>query len=87
MIDEKIVKFFEGVLSKTKAGKIQWEPTAQETTFLAAIGGEFTLAVSAWCDPLPGSTPRHGACRRKSSTVCFGPTRPDGQGTGKSDRS
>ena len=47
MVDEKIVKFFEGVLSKTRAGRIPWEPTVQETNFIAAIGGQFTLSVSA----------------------------------------
>jgi hypothetical protein len=57
MADEKIVKFFEGVLSKTRTGRIPWEPTAQESNFIAAIGGEFTLSVSAWTEPIPGSTP------------------------------
>ena len=47
MVDEKIIKFFEGVLSKTKEGKIPWEPTAQESNFIAAVGGQFTLSISA----------------------------------------
>jgi hypothetical protein len=47
MVDEKLIKFFEGVLSKTKEGKIPWEPTAQESNFIAAIGGQFTLSISA----------------------------------------
>jgi len=51
MVDEKIVKFFEGVLSKTKAGRILWEPTALEVRFIAAIGGEFSLSVSGWAEP------------------------------------
>jgi hypothetical protein len=46
MVDEKLIKFFEGVLSKTKDGKIPWEPTAQESNFIAAIGGQFTLSIS-----------------------------------------
>ncbi|MGO4881389.1 MAG: hypothetical protein ACLP59_11265 [Bryobacteraceae bacterium] len=46
MVDEKIIKFFEGVLSKTREGRIPWEPTAQESNFIAAIGGEFTLSIS-----------------------------------------
>jgi hypothetical protein len=46
MVDEKIIKFFEGVLSKTKDGKIAWGPTAQESNFIAAIGGQFSLSVS-----------------------------------------
>jgi hypothetical protein len=47
MIDLKIIKFFEDVLSKTKDSRIQWEPTAQESNFIAAIGGQFTLSISA----------------------------------------
>jgi hypothetical protein len=47
MVDEKLIKFFEGVLSKTKQGKIPWEPTAQESNFIAAVGGQFTLSISA----------------------------------------
>jgi hypothetical protein len=46
MVDEKIIKFFEGVLSKTREGRIPWEPTAQESNFIAAIGGQFTLSIS-----------------------------------------
>jgi hypothetical protein len=52
MKDEKMVKFFEGVLSKTKAGKIPWEPTAQEVRFIAAIGGEFSLSISGPEEPV-----------------------------------
>lgn len=48
MADERIVRFLEGVLSKTKAGRVPWEPTAQEATFIAAIGGQFTLSVCDW---------------------------------------
>jgi hypothetical protein len=51
MVDEKIIKFFEGVLSKTREGRIPWEPTAQESNFIAAIGGQFTLSISAQPEP------------------------------------
>ena len=51
MADEQIFKLFEGVLRKTRAGKIPWHPTAEESTFMAAIGGQFTLSVSAWAAP------------------------------------
>ena len=47
MMDEKLIKFFEGVLSKTREGKIPWEPTAQESNFIAAIGGRFTLSIDS----------------------------------------
>ncbi|MGA2741708.1 MAG: hypothetical protein ABSG65_30260 [Bryobacteraceae bacterium] len=50
MVDEKLIKFFEGVLSKTKEGKIPWEPTAQESNFIAAIGGQFSLSISSQAD-------------------------------------
>ena len=53
MIDLKIIKFFEDVPSKTKEGKIPWEPTAQESNFIAPIGGQFPLAVSSWEEPVP----------------------------------
>ena len=48
IVDEQVLKLFEGVLSKTRAGKIPWQPTAEESTFLAAVGGQFTLFISAW---------------------------------------
>jgi hypothetical protein len=48
MADERIRNFFQGVLSKTRAGKIPWEPTAEESNFIAAIGGKFTLSIRAW---------------------------------------
>jgi hypothetical protein len=51
MVDQQILKLFEEVLSKTRAGKIAWHPTAEESTFMAAIGGQFTLSVSAWTEP------------------------------------
>jgi hypothetical protein len=57
MADEKIVEFFEGVLSKTRKGRISWEPTVQDSNFIAAFGGGFGLSISAWTEPSPGSTP------------------------------
>ena len=56
MVDEQILKVFEGVLSKTRAGKIAWHATAEESTFMAAIGGQVTLSVSVWTErasPIP----------------------------------
>lgn len=57
MVDAKIVEFFQGVVSKTRAGKIPWEPTAQEAKFIAAIGGQFTLAVLSWGESVPDGGP------------------------------
>ncbi|SRR5713101_4920247 len=48
MQDAKAVKFFEEVLSKTRGGKIRWEPTAIESNYIAAVGGHFTLSVAEY---------------------------------------
>ena len=45
MEDTKAIEFFQGVLSKTRAGRIRWQPTAEDRAFIAAIGGQFTLSV------------------------------------------
>jgi len=47
MEDTKAKAFFEGVLSKTRAGRIRWQPTAEESDYIAAIGGQFTLSISS----------------------------------------
>ena len=46
MEDHKVKEFFEGVLSKTRAGRIRWQPTAEESEYIAVIGGQFTLSVA-----------------------------------------
>ena len=48
MEDSKAVKFFDEVLSKTKDGKIRWQPTATDCDFIAAVGGHFTLSISEY---------------------------------------
>jgi hypothetical protein len=45
MEDTKAIEFFQGVLSKTRAGRIRWQPTAEDEIYIAAIGGQFTLSV------------------------------------------
>ncbi len=35
----------EALIEKTKAGKINWEATAAENTFIATLGGDTTLRV------------------------------------------
>jgi len=57
MQDDKAVKFFEEVLSKTRAGKIRWEPTADESDYIAAIGGHFTLSISEGQNPYQTTYP------------------------------
>ena len=51
MEDAKAIEFFEGVLSKTRAGRIRWQQTAEEAEYIAVIGGQFTLSISSY--PLP----------------------------------
>ena len=53
MEDTKAKEFFEGVLSKTRAGRIHWQPTAEDSEYIAAIGGQFTLSVSQYDDQFP----------------------------------
>jgi hypothetical protein len=50
MEDTKAIEFFQGVLSKTMAGRIRWQPTAEDSYYIAAIGGQFTLAISQYQD-------------------------------------
>src|ERR1017187_2408337 len=55
MDDQQTVKFFDGVLSKTRAGRIPWKATAAESNFIAAIGGQYVLSVSAYDVEAPGA--------------------------------
>jgi Tol biopolymer transport system component len=50
MEDTKAKEFFEGVLAKTRAGRIRWQPTAEDSEYIAAIGGQFTLSVRQYFD-------------------------------------
>jgi len=57
MVDEQILKLFEGVLSKTRGAEIAGHPTADESTFMAAIGGHFILSVSAQAERISAFMP------------------------------
>ena len=48
MEDTKAIAFFQGVLSKTREGRVRWQATADESEYIAAIGGQFTLSVSEY---------------------------------------
>ena len=62
MADEQTIKFLNGVLSKTREGRIPWKPTAEESNFIAAIGGQYVLSVSAFDEQDSwGNTGRHYA--------------------------
>jgi hypothetical protein len=34
------------ILEKTKAGKLNWQPTARDDTFIVSVGGETTLQLT-----------------------------------------
>src|SRR5712692_10105916 len=51
MDNTKAIDFFQGVLSKTRAGRIRWQPTAEDEEYIAAIGGQFTLSISQFVEP------------------------------------
>lgn len=36
----------EGLLAKTRDGRLHWEPTADENTFIASVGGNTTLKLT-----------------------------------------
>ncbi|MBM3776355.1 MAG: hypothetical protein FJW37_14515 [Acidobacteria bacterium] len=42
----KAASFFQEILLKTNQGRIKWEPTAHEGTFVTSIGGEFTVRIA-----------------------------------------
>ncbi len=46
MADEKTIRFFEELLQKTRTRRLRWEPTANATVFVVAIGGQFTALIS-----------------------------------------
>jgi hypothetical protein len=45
MQDPKGLELFQEVLSKTKAGRIKWQPAASESEYFAVLPGGFTLTV------------------------------------------
>jgi hypothetical protein len=52
MDDSKARELFQQVLHKTKAGRIQWTPTANEFEFLTVLPGGFSLRVSKTYDEI-----------------------------------
>lgn len=46
MQDPKALQLFREVLAKTKAGRVRWEPTANETEFFSVLPSGSTLLVS-----------------------------------------
>jgi hypothetical protein len=54
MEDRKAAALLQEVKEKTRAHRIDWEPTAKEDVFVAAIGGKFTLTISSHAYLAPG---------------------------------
>jgi hypothetical protein len=46
MADAKEEQFYLEVLNKTMVGRIRWEKTAEEQTYIASMGGKFTLSIT-----------------------------------------
>src|SRR2546423_1624241 len=46
MEDQKAVALFQEILEKTRSGRIKWEPTADEDSFVASVGGKFTILIA-----------------------------------------
>jgi hypothetical protein len=55
MNDIKAVRFLQELLFKTKQGKIHWQQTANDQSYVAALGGKFGLAISCGAYVLPVS--------------------------------
>ncbi len=51
MEDAKAKEFFDGVLAKTRAMRIRWQPTAEDSHYIAAIGGQFTVSIAQFEHP------------------------------------
>jgi hypothetical protein len=44
---ERKAAFFQEVLSKTRAGRIRWQPTANESAFCAIIPGGYAVGLAS----------------------------------------
>ena len=60
-------KLFQTLLNKTEAGKLRWEETASEDTFLAAVKGQQSFELR----PVPGSASIHLTVRDAAGKVLF----------------
>src|ERR1700730_7358567 len=48
MDDPKALALFQEILRNTVARKLAWQPTADEETFVAAMLGKYTLALTSY---------------------------------------
>lgn len=57
MVDPKALALFQEILKRTLAGKLAWEPTAEQDKFVAPMLGKYTLtllpytSMNNWGDP------------------------------------
>jgi len=70
MEDPKVLKVFQEVLAKTKAGKIRWEASASENDYFAVLPGGFTVAI-AFVDMLPIDVGRFALTLRQDDQEIF----------------
>jgi hypothetical protein len=45
MEDAKALQLFREILAKTKAGRIKWEPTANESEYFSILPGGFVVSI------------------------------------------
>jgi hypothetical protein len=48
MQDQKALALFEEILTRTKEGRIPWEPSVSDVTLLAAIKGKYSLVLKPY---------------------------------------
>ncbi|HTP30737.1 MAG TPA: hypothetical protein VMJ75_01095 [Candidatus Acidoferrales bacterium] len=46
MKDAQALEFFTNIQARTEAGKVPWQPTADENEYVASVGGEFSLGMT-----------------------------------------
>jgi hypothetical protein len=57
MRDPKALSLFAEVLKKTEAGKIPWQPTAEDGHFIASMMGKYTLDLRPHATQYDWNTP------------------------------
>jgi hypothetical protein len=48
MEDAKALQLFREILAKTKARRIKWEPTANESEYFCVLPGPFIVSIRSW---------------------------------------
>jgi hypothetical protein len=69
MEDPKVRQLFDEIRRKTKAGKISWKPTANESEFLAVLPGGLALVISLTSELVSWETVTYRALVLKSEDL------------------